>query len=349
MIEPLDRFPLTDLPTPVRRLPALEAELGHPSLWVKCDDRSGVLYGGNKPRKIEYLLARALRQGRAGLLTTGGIGSHHGLATAIAAHQAGLRAVLVLLPQPLTAHVRESLLLSHAYGAELHLAASVPAVAAKVLGLTVEAAVRGAPLALIPTGGTSALGVVGLVRAGLELAAQVRAGELPEPDAIFVALGSGGTAAGLVAGLRLAGLRSRVVAVLVTDILPPSAQRLARLATASTALLHRAGEISRQPLFAAADFTIDRAQLGAGYGAASPAGDEAMRRAREAERIALEPTYTAKAFAAFLAAARERRGENLLFWNTFSSIDPRRGVVRLPGPTELPPAFHRFFSGIGAG
>jgi D-cysteine desulfhydrase len=341
----LERFPLTELPTPVRRLVALERETGHPSLWVKCDDCCSPLYGGNKPRKLELLVAQARRRGRAGLLTTGAIGTHHGLATAIAARQAGMRCALVLLPQPVTGHVRESLLLAHAYGAELYLAGSVAAVARKAAFLLVDAVLRGKPLALVPTGGSSALGTVGFLRAALELAAQVEAGSLPAPAKVFVPLGSGGTAAGLLAGFRLAGLRTRVVAVLVTDILPPSGARLARLAAASIDVLRRAGEPLPPYRFSADAIEIDRTQLGAGYGAASAAGEAAARLAHDLEGLELEPTYTAKCFAAFVAAARSgRRNGPLLFWNTYSSIDPRRGIETLPRPAELPPAFHRFFA-----
>jgi D-cysteine desulfhydrase len=345
----LPRFRLTDLPTPVRRLRALECELGATSLWVKCDDRSGPLYGGNKPRKLEYLVAHALQRGRTGLLTTGGTGTHHGLATAIAAREAGLRAALVLLPQPVTAHVRESLLLLHAYGAELHLAESIAAVAGRVLILLARANLRGAPLELIPTGGSNARGTVGFVRAGLELAAQVQAGELPEPAAVFTALGSGGTAAGLLAGLRAGGLRSRVVAVLATHTLIPTERRLTRLARAALHEL-RAGGAQLPPVrFSPGDLEIVHDYLGAGYGIASAAGDAATLLARQTEAIDLEVTYTAKAFAAFADAARTRRyGEHLLFWNTFTSVDPRAGLDRLPEPFELPNAFHRFFDGDSA-
>ncbi len=341
---PLDRYPLTNLPTPVRRLDALEREIGASSLWVKCDDRSGGPYGGNKPRKLEYLVADALRRGRSGLLTSGGIGTHHGLATAIAARQAGLRAALVLLPQPINDHVRESLLLLHAYGAEMHLAESIPAVVARTGCLLSAAALRGEPMALIPTGGTSALGTSAFVRAGLELAAQVEAGMLPEPDAVFTALGSGGTSAGLIAGLRAAGLRTRVVSILVTHLLPPSRRRLSRLANAAVRVMRRHGEALPDLRIAADEVEIERSHLGGGYGVPTESGETATRMARELEGIALEPTYTAKAFAAFVAAARSGRyGEHLLFWNTFSSIDPRNGIDRLPEPHELPAPFHRFW------
>ena len=341
---PLARFRLTDLPTPVRRLRRLESNLGATSLWVKCDDRSGPLYGGNKPRKLEYLVARALQRQRSGLLTIGGTGTHHGLATAIAARQAGLRCALVLLPQPLTPRVQHSMLLAHAYGAELHLAESIPAVLAKVVTTLAAARLRGKPMELIPIGGTNALGAVGFVRAGLELAEQVRAGELPEPDAIFTALGSGGTTAGLIAGLRAGGLRTRVVAVLVTDTLAPSERRLARLAGAALAKLRDSGEALPHLRFSAADVHILRDYIGGGYGVATADGDTATQTARDVEGIELEQTYTAKAFAAFLDAARSRRcGDRLLFWNTFSSVDPQSGIARLPAASELPRPFHQFF------
>ncbi len=345
----LERFPITDLPTPVRRLQALEQELGGRSLWVKCDDRSSPLYGGNKPRKLEYLIARALRRRHAGVITTGGTGTHHGLATTIAAREAGLRSVLVLLPQPVNEHVLESMLLMHAYGAEMHLAESVPAVARRVLGLLTGGFLSRAPLSLIPTGGTNALGTVGFVRAGLELAEQVKAGELPEPDAIFTALGTGGTAAGLIAGMRLAGLRTRVVPVLVTSILAPTGKRLSKLAAASLGQLRRAGESIPRFRFDPSEIEIERGYLGEGYGIPTSAGEEASRLAREVEGIELEPTYTAKTFAAFLDAARSGRyGDRLLFWNTFSSIDPQVGIERLPDPCELPPPFQKFWDAPGS-
>ena len=340
----LERFPLTDLPTPVRRLERLEQELGAVSLWVKCDDRSSPLYGGNKPRKLEYLIARALHRQHAGVLTTGGTGTHHGLATTIAARQAGLRAALVLLPQPVTPHVRESMLLMHAYGAEMHLAESVPAVARRAIGLLAGGILRRAPLSLIPTGGTNALGTVGFVRAALELAEQIRRGELPEPDAIFTALGTGGTAAGLIAGLRIAGLRTVVVPVLVTSILAPTGKRLSKLAAASLRQLRRSGAVVPPVQFPPGSIEIERGYLGDGYGVATAAGEAASDLAARLEGIELEATYTAKTFAAFIDAARSgRHGNNLLFWNTFSSIDPRAGIDRLPDPSELPAPFHRFW------
>ena len=321
----LPRHPLTTLPTPVQPLARLARRSELAALWIKRDDLSGPLYGGNKPRKLEWLLGTARTRGRRGVITFGGIGTHHGLATAICARDAGLRTVLVVLPQPVTEHVRHCLLLDHAAGAELHLAGSVAGVAATALRLCAVAVLRRRPLAIVPTGGTSSLGVIGYVNAALELAEQVRAGAMPEPDAIFVPLGSGGTVAGLALGCRLAGLRSHVVAVLVTDILPPSPARLSASPARPCAACNARRPRSRRLRCQAGDVRVVREYLGPAYGAVTDAGLAAQRLLLEQEGIALETTYTAKCMAALLdlAARPPYSGQTVLFWNTYSSVDLR--------------------------
>jgi D-cysteine desulfhydrase len=345
-LQALPRHALTRLPTPVAPLAQLAARAAVGPLWIKRDDVSSPLYGGNKPRKLEWLLGAARARGRRGVITFGGIGTHHGLATALCARDAGLHTVLVLMPQPVTEHVRRCLRLHRAAGAEMHLAGGVGGIVVQSLLRCVRGLLRGAPLAIVPTGGTSSLGAVGYVNAGFELAEQIRAGALPEPAAIIVPLGSGGTVAGLALGCKLAGLRSRVIGVLVTDILPPSARRLASLGNATLHRLRRVDRsLSAAPL-TAADIEIERGFLGAGYGAVTDDGLAAARLIADSEGVALETTYTAKAGAALLALAQrpEWRGKPLLFWNTYSSIDPAASLPPLPDWRALPPAFHRFFS-----
>jgi D-cysteine desulfhydrase len=345
----LARVPLTTLPTAVAPLAQLGRATGIEQLWIKRDDRSGAAYGGNKPRKLEFILGEALRRGCRTLLTFGTLGSHHALATAIAARHVELRTHLVLIPQPLTDHVRHQLLLDLAYGAELHYAATMPRAGLIAACLLVRETVRGRRPLVVGAGGSSALGTLGYVNAALELAEQVRAGLLPEPYAIFVALGSGGTVAGLQLGLELAGLASRVVAVRVTDLLPPTAASLRRLADAARRRLRRL-----DPALPAANPSVEAptvldGYLGRGYGAATPEAEAAQRRMADCEGVRLEGTYTGKCLAALLDVARSApyRGRPVLFWNTFSSVDPTAGVPRLPTPRELPPAFRRFFADEG--
>lgn len=342
----LRRHPLCVLPTPVAPLVHAARARGVGPLWVKCDDVSSALYGGNKPRKLEWLLGAALARGRRGVITFGGIGTHHGLATAICARDAGLPTVLVLLPQPVTDHVRHMLLLHHAFGSEMHLAESVAGVATTALRRVAQGVRTGKPLAIIPTGGTSALGSIGYVNAACELADQVRAGLLPEPAAIFVPVGSGGTLSGLVAGAKLAGVRSKIIGVGVSDILPPGSLRLAGQARRALALLKRHFDVP--PVYVRpSDFTLINGYVGAAYGAPTLAATAASRRALASEGLTLDTTYTAKCMAAMLAVLTiaDYRDRPVLFWNTYSSVDPELHLGELPDYRSLPPAFHRFFEG----
>lgn len=342
----LPRVSLTQLPTRVHRLEHLGAALGADNLWVKRDDESGALYGGNKPRKLEFLLGDALADGKKSVMTSGGIGTHHGLATAICARAVGLRTILLLLKQPVTEHVRRCLLLDYAAGAEVHCAATVPLLTARGLRVCARELLRGELPYIVPPGGTSTLGTVGYVNAAFELREQVAAGELPEPDWIFVPMGSGGTVAGLVLGAKLAGLRSRVVAVLVTDILPPSAAKLARLAMRTQELLRQhAADLARVSV-TLEDFQILRDYVGPAYGSPTDAGRRARDMMQQLEGIHLETTYTAKCLAAMLDALRSPayRG-TVLFWNTYSSVDPAAHLGPLPDFRQLPRPFHKFFTG----
>jgi D-cysteine desulfhydrase len=341
----LPRRALASLPTPVHRLAALGRDAGLADLWIKRDDQTGELYGGNKVRKLEWLLADALARGHRTVLTTGALGSNHALATTIYARASGLRVLLVLIPQPITPHVRRTLLLDHAYGAVIHAVPSIGAARRRVLGLLARGMVTGDRPYLVPTGGSSTIGTLGYVNAGLELGEQVAAGEVPEPAAVVVPLGSGGTVAGLVAGLKLAGLATRVIAVRVTDLLPPSPRFLARLATRALAVLARLGA-ELPPIGITPDEVVVRSDwLGGGYGAVTPEGIDAQRRFAATEGLTVETTYGAKALAGALVLGHEWpwRDRPLLFWHTYSSADPETGIARLPDWRELPPAVHHVF------
>jgi D-cysteine desulfhydrase len=334
------RHPIVTGPTPVEPLPL--GGLPEGALYVKRDERCSPLYGGNKPRKLEWILGAALARGSRRLVTTGGLGTHHGLATTILARDAGLATTLVLVMQPVTAAVQRSLLLDAAWGAELRWGRNLPGAAAQVVRALALATLRGERPVLVPTGGSSPRGQLGIVSAACELAEQVRAGALPEPAEIWVAVGSGGTLAGLVAGLALAGLRSRVVGVLVTDILPPSPRRLARMARATLRELRRAAPRLPELAIRADAFDLVRSQLGPGYGAPTDAARAAVA-AAAARGLALETTYTGKCLAAVLARARQGglRGP-LLFWNTFNAVDLESRAPAPLDPRRLPPALRRF-------
>jgi D-cysteine desulfhydrase len=183
---------------------------------------------------------------------------------------------------------------------------------------------RASPPANLPyflrPGGSVPLGCVGYVEAALELSEQVEAGELPEPSHVVVALGSGGTAAGLLAGLKLAGLRSRLVGVLVNDLVRVDERTVAKLARRTLRLLRQRGAGIGGVEVVATDVEIQRGWLGPGYGHATPAADRAADLVGEREDVVLEPVYTAKAVAALLEL--NRRGAfgpgPVLYWHTYS-------------------------------
>lgn len=337
------RVRLTELPTRVHRWRVASEALGE-EVWIKRDDESSPLYGGNKPRKLEFLLAQAIGRGRRGVLTFGGLGTHHGLATAIFARQLGLRCTLGLLDQPLTPEVRENLLALVAAGAEMFCARSVGELALRAVGRYLALTWSGVRPMIIPTGGSGAAGTVAFVNAGLEFATQVSEGQCPSPTAVYVALGSGGTAAGLALGFALAGLPCEVRAVLVTDILPPGELRLRKLAEAAWRWLQRAGAaLSGEP--PPLRLRVVRGFVGRGYGWPTPEAEGWRARLGGQEGVRLDPTYTAKCVHALCSEVGrgEVRGP-VVFWHTYSQVRPQESLGPLPSWRELPKPLQRFFA-----
>lgn len=310
--------PLATLPTPVEPLPALDGA-GDVRLFVKRDDRTSRLFGGNKVRKLEHFLAEADLAGRTTLITLGGIGTNHGLATALHGEPLGFRVRVAMFDQPLTPWVERNLRAFATTRAELRYAGGELRAARAARDLYTEASAAGELPYFIMVGGSSRLGSLGYVNAGLELGRQVRAGEVPEPDRIFVALGSGGTAAGLAVGCRLAGLRSRICAVRASSVLVANSLTVRWLANDLAGWLRAADATVPRVWIGFGEIDVIGDQIGDGYGHPSEAGTAAREWA--APKLELEPTYTAKALAACLAWCRRsaRPGETVLFWNTASA------------------------------
>lgn len=341
----LPHTPLADLPTPVEPMPRLAASLGIENLYIKRDDLTAALYGGNKVRKLEFLLGDALRQGRKEVMTFGCAGSNHATATAIYAHETGLRSISMLLPQPNAHSVRYNLLISQHFGAELHHYSSSGAVGAGVRRqLARHLRLTGVEPFVIPAGGSSPLGVVGYVNAALELVAQVREARIPEPDLIYVAAGTTGTSVGLKLGLKLAGLRTQVLPVRVTGEKFVNAPAMVELFHVSNELLRRLDKSFPKLDFAETDTLIQHDFYGGAYAEYTHESVDAMRRVREAEGIKLEGTYTGKAFGALMEDAEAGRlhGKTVLFWNTYNSRDLSR-LIAGKDYHQLPRAFHPYF------
>ncbi|MEU3984260.1 pyridoxal-phosphate dependent enzyme [Streptomyces sp. NPDC026672] len=296
--------PTVDLgtfPTPVEPAPRLAAALGlgPDDLWVKRDDLTGLAGGGNKIRKLEWTVGAALAEGADTLVTTGAPQSNHARLTAAAAARAGLAAVLVLRGTPGSSR-SGNLALDGLLGARLVWAGDVDRAGLDAAAAGVCAALRadGACPALIPFGGSSTLGARGYVRCGEELRAQV-----PGLRTAVVALGSGGTMAGLVASLGPAA----VLGVDVGALAEPAAAAAGFAAPLTDGALD-AGRLR-----------VRHDQVGAGYAALTGPVREALRLAARTEGLILDPTYTGRALAGLAAAVRDgdvRPGERTVFVHT---------------------------------
>jgi D-cysteine desulfhydrase len=330
----LDRIPRlgwVEEATPVTQLPALAAELGLDYLGVKRDDLLGALYGGSKPRKLDYLLAAPPFAAAPVWAAIGGIGSGQLVALTAAAEKLGRRLEAYVFWTTISAGVLDNLAFTASGPTRVFFHPSRVALVLRRPWLF-GVGPAGGGRAVVPPGATSALGMIGLVRAGLELGAQIRAGELPSPDRVVVALGSGGTAAGLSVGLALAGVRAEVAAVAVVERIFAMRARVRVLQREVIAALGRAGIDASEPV----PLSIDRAHLGPGYGeptAESLAACEVALR----EGIELEPVYTGKALSA-LRALGGGRVRNVLFWSTV-----RRGPIPHAADwrSRIPPALDR--------
>jgi D-cysteine desulfhydrase len=303
----------------VQRCRNLERELGLDSLWVKRDDLTSPLYGGNKVRKLEFILAHARGKGCRKVLAIGGVGSNHCVANAVFCREMQLRPLAALVDQPITEHVRENLLLDLYLGNEILYAHGTPGIVAKILWKYAQAP----STYLMMPGGSTPLGTLGFVNAALELKEQVARGEIPEPDHLFVACGSAGTAAGLALGVTLAGLRTRIHAVQVSFPVFSAERALHRTARWAWQLLakHEKG----LPRLTLDHLIPDPDYYGGLYGKTTPEGRQAVTLMRQAEGIGLETTYTGKTFAALCGFARVRReelrGKTLLYWHTYNGRD----------------------------
>ena len=311
------RVVLGDTPTPLQRLPRLSAELGRP-VFVKRDDLLGPALGGNKTRKLEYLMAEARQQGARRVVTFGGLQSNHARLTAAAASLLGMEAHLLYFERR-PAVLRGNLLLVELLGARLHFWPLAPkrprprSLEATVRLARLLARLRVGPHYFIPVGGHTWLGALGYVRAALEIDEQAR-GLGCGGAWLVVAAGSGGTLAGLLAGLRLVGSRLRPLGIDVGRLWKAFPAAVAHLATEVCA------HLGEPHTFAPADVPlVEGTYVGEAYGQGSETGRSALERLARAEGILLDPVYTAKAFAGLLgeaAGGRLNGAEPIVFVHT---------------------------------
>ncbi|MFN2227254.1 MAG: 1-aminocyclopropane-1-carboxylate deaminase/D-cysteine desulfhydrase, partial [Anaerolineae bacterium] len=332
-------LPLADLPTPLALLPRLSAAMGA-EVWVKRDGLSHAVYGGNKMRKFEFVFGDAVQKGARAIITGGGLGSHHTLAAAVVARRLDMRPVCAYYCQPVTDEVRANLRRTAGLEVEAHFCGDYVGLALSFVKEYVRCLVRDRHLPyFIYPGASGALGVLGYVNAALEIRDQVAAGEMPLPDALFVAAGSCGTFAGLLLGLRLAGLATPIVGVRVVDTDVANAAKVARLADRAARYLRRCDATVPEVRFAPHEVELLDGYYGPGYAHSTPGAERAVALLAETEGLPLETTYTGKAMAALLDHAAGHPGARLLFVDTFvEAPDLPQGDYR-----HLPEAFWPVF------
>jgi D-cysteine desulfhydrase family pyridoxal phosphate-dependent enzyme len=299
------RFPLAVLPTPLQEAPRLREALGGqrvcPRIFIKRDDLTGLAFGGNKARKLEFLVGEALSLGATVLVTTGAVQSNHARMTAAAACVAGLKSLLLLRAEERNPVAQGNLLLDHLLGAEIHLVlpstdaniSADSAEAVRIVELMEDLKARGERPYLIPTGGSCPVGVFGYIAGSLELLNQLQ--EVREsPGRLYYANGSRGTQAGLVLAAKMFGACYRPYGIDVSTGAMEKLQRVLQIGNEAAQRLGVATRISRE------DLSSDEGYIGSGYGVSTPACLEAIRLSARCEGLFLDPVYSGKAMAGLI-------------------------------------------------
>lgn len=301
------RVHLGNFPTPVEPI----SFPTNGTAWIKRDDLSSSIYGGNKTRKLEFLLKD---NGRP-VLTFGPLGSHHVYSTALHAKALNKKCGAILVPQKMTDHHQEIYEGIKSLCDPLFIVGVKPLDFYTTLKSTIKTILSGNfRYDIVGPGGTSPLGTLGFVLGAIELAQQIERGELPMPKKVFVPLGTGGTAVGLAIGFAMCGLNIETVAVRVVPKLTLPAISLSHLMNQTLQLLKKA--LPSVPKKSAIQFHIENT-FHTGYAHPSKEAMEALAIGKDAG-IPLETTYSAKAFAALLDELK-LHPENgpVLFWQTF--------------------------------
>jgi D-cysteine desulfhydrase len=352
LAEHLAHLELADLPTPVEQLEHFGSFLGIDNFYIKRDDLTGKnldvdvrQYGGNKVRKLEFLLADAAVRGADSIVTFGCVGSNHATATAIYAHQLGFEPIVQLKHQPNAYGVRKNLFLMHQHGACMQF---YPTLAERLVG-TVQTFLRnalddGKATYFIPTGGSCPLGAIGYVNAAFELKQQIDAGLMPEPDYIYVPAGSLGTISGLLLGAQAAGLKAQIIGVATEPTTPGHFENdIVVLFQKTNALLRSMDSSFPVCVLDKADVVVKHDFCGTSYGLFTREGMAARVLLQGLENILLDGTYTSKTVAALVHDAQEGKlkGKVVLYWHTYFHGDG--AGVKSFNYTVLPKCLWKYF------
>lgn len=309
-------------PTPLHKLSRLSRELGV-NLYLKRDDMTGIsVFGGNKIRKLEFLIHDALEHGCDTVFTFGATQSNHAMQTVTACRRYGLKPILYLVAivEPSDEDVRANMLLDKVLGAEIHIVPLNGMTGAEAATLSVSLAEQhrdrleseGHKCYMVPVGGATAIGSAGFITGFLELYRQMDETDL-RANYIFHSSGSGGTHAGLIAGRKLLNCDANIIGINAGPKPPEHEAQIARLA--SDALAYVGSDLT----VSAEETCFDQNYYGPGYEIPSDEASDAIKYLARTEGILLDPVYTGKAFAGMLAYIREGKvpqGSTVVFWHT---------------------------------
>lgn len=306
----IPRTPLAFLPTPLEPLPNLSKHLGGPTIWVKRDDQTGLATGGNKARKLEFLLAEAQAQDADTLITAGAPQSNHARQTAATAARAGLRCTLVLRGE-LPSNTSGNILLDRLLGADI-VWSGTRAQNEVMQEVADELRARAQRPYIIPTGGSNATGALGYILAMQEFVAQAKDVDMDFESIVF-ATSSGGTQAGMIVGARASGFAGRIIGISVHERAEELVPKLVEIANAA------AQRIMPSETFDARDFEVNHNYIGEGYAIMGAPEREAIEIAAQTEGLLVDPVYTGRALAGLIDLIRKgefKPEQNILFWHT---------------------------------
>jgi L-cysteate sulfo-lyase len=319
----LARFPrrfLAHLPTPLERLDRLTSELGGPEIWIKRDDCTGLSTGGNKTRKLEFLMAEAELRGAEMVITQGTTQSNHARQTAAFAAKLGMKCHILLEDRTGSNdhnyNNNGNVLLDHLHGATTEKRPGGGDLNAEIEKVADQLRADGKKVYTIPGGGSNPTGALGYVNCALELLKQVNDAGL-KIDHIVHATGSAGTQAGLIVGLKSMNAQIPLLGIGVRAPKPRQEENVFKLASATAEKLGCPGVVAREDVIANTDY------VGEGYGIPTESGIEAIRMFAELEGILLDPVYSAKGAAGFIDLIRKghfKKGERVVFLHTGGAV-----------------------------
>lgn len=319
----LARYPrrfIAHLPTPLERLDRLTKELGGPEIWIKRDDCTGLSTGGNKTRKLEFLMAEAELQGADMVMTQGATQSNHARQTAAFAAKLGMDCHILLEDRTGSNNANYNhngnVLLDHLHGATTEKRAGGLDMNAEMEAVADKFRADGRKVYTIPGGGSNPTGALGYVNCAFELVGQANDRGL-KIDHLVHATGSAGTQAGLIVGLKAMNAQIPLLGIGVRAPKPKQEENVYNLACATAEKLGCPGIVERQDVIANTDY------VGEGYGIPTESGIEAIRMFAELESILLDPVYSAKGAAGFIDLIRKghfKKDERVVFLHTGGSV-----------------------------